>query len=163
ARRAAEADEVAHRPQAIERSRKRRLADAVIDDVAKLATGDLLHLRDKILVAIKDSVVAAVFLRKLGLFFRTDGADDGRAEMIGPLACDQTDAAGSRMDEADRALLDLVGLVDEILHGHALEHHAGRLLVRNIVRQFDSAVGGQQPLRRVSAQWADEGNTVADF
>ena len=65
-------------------SRESVLADAVIDHVAQLAAGDLLHPRDEILVAIKDDVVAAIRLGELGLFLRADGADDGGAERAWP-------------------------------------------------------------------------------
>src|SRR4029079_3849306 len=161
--RAAKADEVAHGPQAIERSWKRRLADAVINNIAELAAGDLFHLRYKILVAIKDGVVATVLLCEFGLLFGADSADDGRAEMIGPLAGDQADATGGRVNEADGALLDLVGLVDQVLHRHALEHHAGRLLVRDFGRQFARGICGTQPLRCVSAERPDKGHAVANL
>ena len=103
----AEAHEHAERPDAIERRRERRLADAVIDHRAQLAAGDLLDLGDEILVAIENGVVRAVLLGELGLVLRADGADHVGAEMIGPLAGDQADAAGRRMDEDVVALLHL--------------------------------------------------------
>src|SRR6185312_3350390 len=124
---AADAHEVAKRPQAIERSRERGLADTVIDDVAELAAGDLLHLRDEILIAIENGVMRAILLGEFGLFLGTDGTDDGRAEVVCPLACDQAYAARGSVNEADGALANLEGAVDEILHRHALEHHAGGL------------------------------------
>ena len=85
----------------------------------------------------------AVLLGDFGLVLGADGADDGGAEMVRPLAGDEADAAGRGVDQADRALADLVGAVEQILHGHALEHHAGGLLVADIVGQLHGAVGRQ--------------------
>src|SRR5439155_10156751 len=94
---AAEAREHAERADAVERGRERGLADAVIDHVAELASGDLLHLRGEVLLAIKDGVVSAVSLRDFRLLLRADGTDDGGAERIAPLGEDEADAAGRGM------------------------------------------------------------------
>ena len=67
------------------------------------------------------------------------------------------------MHEHDRALAHLEGAVDQVLHGHALEHHAGSLLVADIVGQLDGAVGRHQTLGRVAAERAHIGDAVADF
>src|SRR6185295_7240947 len=163
ARSASEADEIAKRTQAIERGRKRGLADAVVNDVAELAAGNLLYLRHEILVAIEDGVVTAILLGEFGLFLGADGPDDGGAEVVRPLACNQANAARGRVYQAHGALLDLVGAVDQVLNGHALEHHAGGLLVGNIVGQFYRAIRRHQPFGRVAAKRADKGNPIADL
>ncbi len=71
ARRRAEADEIAERPQAIERGRKCRLTDAVIDDIAERTTGDVFDPRDKVFIAIKNRMMTAVLFRELGLSLST--------------------------------------------------------------------------------------------
>src|SRR5262249_3428924 len=107
-RRRAEAYEDAERLDAIEGGRKGRLANAVIDHLAQLPTGDLLHLGDEILVAVEDHVMGAVFLGEFGFVSRSDGADYVRPEVVGPLAGDEPDAAGGGMDKHVIALLHLV-------------------------------------------------------
>ena len=82
----AEADEHAARLEAGQRTRKRRLADAVIDNIAELVAADLLHARDEVFLIVKDDVIAAIGERKLGLCFGADGADDMRAKRSRPLA-----------------------------------------------------------------------------
>src|SRR6266568_1787832 len=54
-------------PQARQRAREGGLADAVIDDIAKLVAADLLHPRDKIFLVVEDDVVAAIGEREIGL------------------------------------------------------------------------------------------------
>src|ERR1700742_5173461 len=76
--RVAEADEHAPRLQAGQRARERRLADAVIDDVAELVAADLLDTIDEVFVAVVDDVIAAIGEREFGFLLRSDGADDVR-------------------------------------------------------------------------------------
>src|SRR5581483_8833771 len=160
--RAAEAHEIAERPQAIERGWERGLADAVINHIAELATGDLLHTRDEVLVAIKDGVIAAVLLGELGLVLGADSADHGRAERLRPLAGSETDAAGGSVNENGVALLHLEGAGKQIFDRHALEHHRGGLLVADALRQLHRAVGGQQPLRRIAAERRHIADAITD-
>ena len=49
------------------------------------------------------------------------------------------------------------------MRGHALEHHAGRLLVADVVRQLHRAIGRHQPLLRIAAERHHIGDTVADL
>ena len=70
--------------------------------------------------------MAAVRPRELRLLRAADGADHGRAEVARPLAGDQPDAAGGRMDQHGVAGADLVGAPQQVLGGHALEHHRRR-------------------------------------
>src|SRR5664279_5325133 len=72
-------------------------------------------------------------------------------------------AAGGGVDEADGTLADLVGAVDQILHGHALEHHAGGLFVTDVVGQLHRPVGRHQALGRVTAERSHETDAVAHF
>ena len=60
-------------------------------------------------------------------------------------------------------LLHLVGAVNQVLHGHALEHHAGGLLVADIVGQLHRAIGVEHALGRIAAERSDIGDAVADF
>src|SRR5215475_5665857 len=128
-RRAPKAHEIAKWAQAIERSRERGLADAIVDDVAELAAGDLFHPRNKILVPIKNCVMAAVLFGKFGLVLGADSANNSRPKIIGPLTGDESDAARRSVYQADGTFLDFVSAIEQILHCHAFEHHAGSLFV----------------------------------
>src|SRR5260370_36404941 len=114
---AAEAHEHAERLDAVERGREGRLANPVIDHLAELAAGDLLHLRSEILIAVENDMMGAVLLRKLALLLRADGPAHISTEVVRPLACDEADAAGSGMDEHIIAFLDLVCPAQQILRG----------------------------------------------
>src|SRR5258708_35457682 len=102
----AEAHEHAERLDAVERSWKGRLANPVIDHLAELATGDFLHLRNEILIALENNMMGAVLPRELGLLLRADGPDHIGTEVARPLACDEADAAGGGMNEHVIAFLD---------------------------------------------------------
>ncbi len=84
-------------------------------------------------------------LRELRLLVAADSPDHGRAEMLCPLAEDQTDAAGRRMQQDRIAGFDAIGLADQILNREALQHHGGRGAVIDAVGQLEQAVGGDQP------------------
>ena len=84
-RRQTEANKISQRSQAIERRRESRLAHPVVDDVAVPPLVISLTRAAKVLLAVVDDVVAAVPARELGLLGRADLADDGRAEVLGPL------------------------------------------------------------------------------
>ena len=87
------------RAQAVERAHEGVLADAVIDDRHALAAGDLPDPGDEILALVVDDVIVAMRPGELGLLGRADGADHGRAQMLRPLADDQADAAGGRVEQ----------------------------------------------------------------
>jgi hypothetical protein len=91
-------------------------------------------------------MMRAVFLRELGFVFRAGRSDHVGAEMVRPLTGNEADAAGGSMDEHVVALLHAIGSPQEIFHGHALEHHAGGLLVADLVRQLHRSLRRQQPL-----------------
>ena len=86
-------------------------------------------------------MVAAVGLGERGFVLGADCADDVGAEIIGPLAEDQPDAAGGSVNENVHAFVDLERAAQEVFGRHALEHHGGGLLVADIRRQFDGAIG----------------------
>ena len=79
------------------------------------------------------------------LLIAADGADHGGAEMLGPLAEDQADAAGRRMQQDGVAGLDAIGLADQVLRRQALQHHGGGGLVIDAVGQLEQAIGRDQP------------------
>ena len=106
-------------------------------------------------------MVGAVLLGERRLLLRPYRADDGRAQMLAPLAQDEADAARSRVDQDGVAFLDLVDVAHEVLRGHAFEHHAGRLLVGDRIRKLDRPIRGQQPFGRVAARAGHVGNAVA--
>ena len=108
-------------------------------------------------------MVGAAFLGEFGLVLRTDGADHVGAEIVRPLAGDETDAAGGGMDEHVVALLHLVGTPQQVLHRHALEHHAGGLFVADLVRQLHRPVGWQQPLGRIGPERRHIADAIADL
>jgi hypothetical protein len=82
-------------------------------------------------------MVAAMSLGERGLRVTADGADDGGAQRLGPLTRNQANAASRRMEQDGVAFLDPIGLPDEVLGRHALEHHCGSLLVGDAVWQHD--------------------------
>ena len=89
-------------------------------------------------------MVATVGAREFGLFVGAHGADDGGADGLRPLAGDEADASGGGVEEDGVARLHLAGAVQEILHGHALEHHRGSGLVVDPVGDSDNAGGGYE-------------------
>ena len=79
-------------------------------------------------------------------FFRcADGTDNGGAQMFGPLAGDQPDTTGRRMQENDIAGLDCGAALQKIAGRHALQHHGRGLAGGNRRREFDQPMGGYPP------------------
>src|SRR5258708_15742409 len=122
-RRRAEADEIAERPQAIERTRESGISHPVVNDVTAFAFGDLLHARGKVVLAIVDHVVAAVLVCKLCLLRRPNRTDNGRAEVLCPLRQDEANAAGRCMHKDCVTHLDPEGTAQQRLRCQALQHH----------------------------------------
>ena len=78
-----------------------------------------------------------------------------QAERLRPLAGDQADTAGSRVEEYEVATLQAFlrqRLAQQVLGGQALQHHRGAGLERDRVRQFDDAFGGHHAQRAVTAR-----------
>src|SRR3546814_1713400 len=61
------------------------------------------------------------------------GADDGRAEVLRPLAGDETDPAGGGVDQNGHALPDPEGRPQQVLDGQTLEHNRRRLVVAGLM------------------------------
>jgi hypothetical protein len=103
-------------------------------------------------------------LASLRLLVAADGADHGDAEMLGPLAEDQADAARRSMEQNGLAGFDTISLADEILHRQTLQHHRRGRFVVNAVGQLDQAIGWNQPLLGIGAgRCASIGDAVAGF
>ena len=139
------------RRQAVERLQEGVLADGIIDHRHLLAFRDLFNAFDEILARIDDRVGAAMGLREFCFLVAADGADDGSAEMLCPLAQDRADAAGGRMQQDGVAGFDAVGLPDQILRRQALQHHRRRGLVVDAIGQLEQAIGGYQSRLGVGA------------
>ena len=86
-------------------------------------------------------MIVAVRPGEFDLVGGTCRADGDGAEMLGPLACDQADAAGRRVEEDRVARFHLVGAAQQVFGRHALQHHGRRLLVGNGVGYLHQAVG----------------------
>jgi hypothetical protein len=126
--------------------------------------GDLPHPLDEVIPRVEDGMITAMSLGEFGFLIAADGADDGCAQSLGPLARDQSNPAGSGMEQDGVAFLDLVGLPDEVLGGHALEHHRGRLLIGDAIRQHDQAIRRHDPLFGIGALGPTRvGDAVADL
>ena len=59
--------------------------------------------------------MAAMLSSEFRFDWGADGADDGAAEMVEPLAGNQTDSAGRGVKKDGHAGFDLKGLTDQIL------------------------------------------------
>ena len=117
---------------------------------------------DKILSRIHNGVIAAVGPSVCRFFVRSDRADHRGADRLEPLAGNQANAAGRGVEQHRVAGLHLVRAPDQVLHGHALEHHRRRGLVSDAVGEL------QQPVRRHDAYFrvrtrrsAGVGNAIA--
>ena len=157
----AETHEHSARLEAGQRARKCGLADAVIDDVAKLVAADLLDARHEILVVVEDDVIAAIGEREVGLRLGTDGADDMGAERPRPLACQQADSAGGGMNQHPMVRLDLEGLVQQVPHRQPLQHQDRALLIGDMVGQFDQFLRRDIPFAGIAAEIEIIGDAVA--
>ena len=100
--------------------------------------------------------------RQLRLVVAADRADDCRAEMLRPLTGDESDTAGGGMQQDSVPSLDRIDAPQEVLRGAALEHHGGRLLVGDPVREPDEPGRIDHPLFGIAAQAHAIGHPVAD-
>jgi hypothetical protein len=160
-RRRAEADEIAERPQAIERARESGISHPVVNDVATFAFGDLLHARGKVVLAVVDHVVAAVLACKLCLLGRPNRTDNGRAEVLCPLRQDEANAAGRCMHKDCVTRLDVEGTAQQILRCQALQHHRCGGLEVDGVGQVNEEVRRHNALLGIGAERLDIGDTIA--
>ncbi|MGY4619448.1 hypothetical protein ACVWZ4_004675 [Bradyrhizobium sp. USDA 4472] len=91
-------------------------------------------------------------LGELGLLIAADGTDHGCAEMLGPLAQDQANAARRGMQQNGVASLHTIGLPDQVLRGQPLQHHCSRGHVVDPVRQLQKPIGRDQPRLGIGAK-----------
>ena len=160
----AEAHHQAARAEAIQRSLECFLAHRVVDHRQSLALGDPAHPVGEVLLGIDDRMVAAMVAGQFRFLPAADGADDGRAQMLGPLAKDQPDPAGGGVDQDGISFLDPVGLAQEVADSHTLEHHRRRGLVRDAGRNLHHPVGRDQAFLRIGAKRRGRiGHPVADL
>ena len=127
------------------------LPTEVVDHGYALPAGDGAHLLGKITLGIDNRMIATMPAGNLGLLPAADGANHGRAKMLGPLADDQADAAGGGMDQDEVAGLHRIRFVQQITGGHAADHHRGRRAFIDAVRQHDHARGRHQPHFRIGS------------
>ena len=107
-------------------------------------------------------MVAAVRPGELGLLARSHGPDDRRAEVLQPLAGDQTAPAGRRVEKNRFARLHGVRPANEILHRASLQHHRRRLLVADPVGNPHELLRRDQPALRVAAEVHAVDDAIAD-
>src|SRR5262245_36361501 len=115
-------------------------------------------------LGIDNRVRATVRLRQLGLLLRADSADHRDPERLQPLACDETDAAGGRMEEHGLPALHAVSATDQILARETFQHHGCGGLVGDALGYLHQAVGGDESHVGVRARRAaGVGYAVASF
>ncbi len=132
----------AARPQAIERADERVLADRVVDHVDPAVRRCSFRLRNPILARQHD-VVRAELARPLCLRCRADHRDHFRAEMLGPLHENRADSSDRRVHEQRVALAHAIGLPQQHLRGHALQHECRGLVVADALGNAHEALGRQ--------------------
>ena len=147
--------------QAFQRSPPCVGANTVIDDRTELAPGDFVDLGHEILVAIEDGVSIAGASGQCRLFRRSDRADGGCTNGSEPLSENEADTAGGRMHQNGVARLHRIGGIHQKMHCQALEQTTGSLFVGNDIRQYDEAIGLDQPVFGVSTVATDIGDAIA--
>jgi hypothetical protein len=102
---------------------------------------------------------------RLGRFLlRADGADDGGAQSLRPLANDQPDTAGRGVNEDGVAGLHLVSPPQQVVRGHAFQHDRRRGAIVDRARQLHHFRRIDQPRLGISAERAGAvGDAVCDL
>ena len=109
-------------------------------------------------------MVAAIVSGEPRLRLIANRADDCGAEVLGPLADNESDAARRGMDQDRLAALHRMGAADEVPGGHALQHHCRGLLVGDAIGHRDETVGRHYALIGISAEGpAGIGDAIARF
>ncbi len=96
-------------------------------------------------------MVEAVRLGQFPLGGTADGTDSDRPQMLGPLAEDKAHPAGRGVKQDRVPRPHRVGEVQEVVRGHAFQHHRGGLLVAHLRGDLDDAVGRDQALLCIGA------------
>ena len=78
-------------------------------------------------------MVRAMGTRQCGFGFRTHRPDHSRTQRLTPLAEDKTDPAGCCVNEDRVTPLHSIGLFQQVLRRHPLQHHHGADLKREVV------------------------------
>ena len=139
-----EAGEQAERLQAVHRLVPGVLADRVVDHLHATPAGDLLDPRQEVFLAVVDGVSGALLLRQSALRCRPGRSDQLQSEGACPLARDQPDAAGRRMEQHEITLPQAalrLHLLQQVLRRQALEHHGRTGLEIDGVWQLADAFG----------------------
>jgi len=142
----AERDQHAARRQTAQRFRERVLADGIAHHRHAAALGQRYDGVDEILLGVDDGGIASMRTGDRGLLLGPDRADHVGAEVLGPLAEQDPDAAGRGMDQNMIAGSHRERGVNQIMRGDALGEDRRRERVRNCRRQR------HQPIRRHQAQ-----------
>ncbi len=137
----AEGDHHAQGAQAVQGAHEGLLAHGVVDRVHALAAGDLPHPGNEVLAGVDDGVVAAVGTGDLRLGIGAHGADHRGPQAPGPLAGDQADATGGRVDQHRVTGFHPVDAPQQVVGRHAAQHHRGGGALLDVVRQLHQARG----------------------
>ena len=148
-RRLTEAHEHPPGTKAVEAARERVAPNRIVDDRNPGAVRQLPDPIGEILPRIDDRVIAAVRPSELRLLVAAHGADDRRSEMPGPLACDQAHAARGGMEQDGLAGSHRVRPAQQVLDGHALQHHRRGLPWLDAGRNLHHLVGRHQAFLRI--------------
>ena len=94
---------------------------------------------------------ASISARDFGLGVVGHSTDDRDAERLEPLHREQSDAAGSGGPQHGITGLDRIGLLDQILNRHALQHHGRALFEADGLRHLDQHTRRHHPRFRIGA------------
>ncbi len=148
-------------PEAAEAVPEGRPADPVVDDVHPPPLGHVLHRLGEVLLGVDDHVVGAVAAHQLGLLLGAAGGDDLRAEVPADLCQQVADTAGRRVDQRDLPAGQRVGVVREVVRGHALQQRGDRGAHLQPVGDRDHRVGRHDLLLAVGPTLSRVGDPVA--
>jgi hypothetical protein len=115
---------------------------SVVSKVHTGAAGQLLDaFSDVLLVAVYHHVVT-VGQRQFAFVGAAGHAYHARAKMPAPLPGKLADAAGRGVEQHVLAGLDRVAAVEQVFHGHALQHRCGGKFVTDALGRFQQPVSG---------------------
>ena len=156
--RAAGVAETGHQPegaQAVKAALEGVLADRVVDDLDALSPGDLLHARHKVFAAVVDGMGRAMLQRQCAFGRAAGRAYELQPQRPRPLAGNQTHTpCGSVKQHKVTGLqsLDRQRLLQQVLRGQPLQHHAGCRVEGNAVGQAHHVLGRHHARFAVAAR-----------
>ena len=119
-------------------------AHGVVHHFDPFAAGDLFDPRLEVFGGVIDHMGSASFTRQGALGVAASRTDHVDTQGLGPLAEDQADATGSRVEQhripGMQTALRL-GALEQVLHRQTFEHHGGPGLEADGVGQFAHAFG----------------------